>query len=102
MTYVKPQGNPDDHIKIFKDDLIPVDQRDGWYRDPDSQAIVNCNVTQYEEYMASYTKRRRKEDELASATHAVSSLQNDVDALKSDISDMKSLLLKLVEKDDAS
>ena len=52
--------------------------------------------------MASYTKRRRKEDELASATHAVSSLQNDVDALKSDISDMKSLLLKLVEKDDAS
>ena len=84
-----------DHIQVFKPDLIPVDQKEGWFRDPDSHAVVNCNKTQYEQYMASYNKREKKEQ-------SFNTLQNDVELLKSDISDMKSMLLKLVEKNDAS
>tara|TARA_B100000902_G_scaffold63468_1_gene70260 strand:+ start:2194 stop:2463 length:270 start_codon:yes stop_codon:yes gene_type:complete len=84
-----------DHIKVFKPDLIPVDKKEGWFRDPDSHAVVNCNKTQYEQYMASYNKRAKKEK-------SFNTLQNDVDALKSDISDMKNMLLQLVEKKDAS
>ena len=84
-----------DHIQVFKPDLIPVDKKDGWFRDADSNAVVNCNKTQYEQYMASYNKRRKKEEQFTS-------LQTDVDALKSDISDMKNMLLQLVEKKDAS
>ena len=85
----------DDHIKVFKDNLIPVTDRKGWFRDPDSNAIVNCNKSAYDQYMASYNKREKKEKQFTT-------LQNDVDVLKSDISDMKSMLLKLVEKNDAS
>ena len=84
-----------DHIQVFKPDLIPVENREGWFRDPDSHAVVNCNKSQYEQYMASYNKREKKEK-------SFNTLQNDVDALKSDISDMKSMLLKLVEKNNAS
>ena len=84
-----------DHIKVFKPDLIPVDSKDGWFRDPDSHAIVNCNKTQYEQYMASYNKRAKKEQ-------SFNALQNDVDLLKSDISDMKSMLTQLLEKNDDS
>ena len=84
-----------DHIQVFKSDLIPVTDREGWFRDPDSHAIVNCNKSQYEQYMASYNKREKKEE-------SFNTLQNDVDALKSDISDMKNMLLQLVEKKDAS
>ena len=84
-----------DHIQVVKPDLIPVDKKDGWFRDPDSNAVVNCNKTQYEQYMASYNKRQKKEDQF-------NTLQTDVDALKSDISDMKNMLLQLVEKKDAS
>ena len=84
-----------DHIQVFKSDLIPVENREGWFRDPDSHAIVNCNKSQYDQYMASYNKREKKEKQFTS-------LQTDVDALKSDISDMKSMLLQLVEKKDAS
>ena len=84
-----------DQIQIFKPTLIPVDQKDGWFRDPDSHAVVNCNKTQYEQYMASYNKREKKEQ-------SFNTLQNDVELLKSDISDMKSMLLQLVEKKDAS
>jgi len=84
-----------DHIQVFKPDLIPVENREGWFRDPESHAVVNCNKSQYEQYMASYNKREKKEK-------SFNTLQNDVDALKSDISDMKSMLLKLVEKNNAS
>ena len=84
-----------DHIQTFKPDLIPVDNRDGWFRDPDSHAIVNCNKSQYDQYMASFNKREKKEKQFTS-------LQTDVDALKSDISDMKNMLLQLVEKNNAS
>ena len=85
----------DDHIQVFKDNLIPVTDRKGWFRDPDSNAIVNCNKSAYDQYMASYNKREKKEKQFTT-------LQNDVDVLKSDISDMKSMLLQLVEKKDAS
>ena len=84
-----------DHIQTFKPDLIPVDNRDGWFRDPDSHAIVNCNKSQYDQYMASFNKREKKEKQFTS-------LQTDVDALKSDISDMKNMLLKFLEKNNAS
>ena len=84
-----------DHIQVFKPDLIPVENREGWFRDPASHAIVNCNKSQYEQYMASYNKREKKEE-------SFNTLQNDVELLKSDISDMKSMLLQLVEKKDAS
>jgi len=84
-----------DHIQVFKSDLIPVENREGWFRDPDSHAIVNCNKSQYEQYMASYNKRENKEK-------AFTTLQKEVSGLKSDISDMKSMLLQLVEKKDAS
>ena len=94
MSDVKPQSS-EDHIKVFKEDLIPVDGHDGWFRDPDSNAIVNCNKSAYEEYMASYNKRAKKENEF-------STLQKDVDGLKSDICDIKSLLQNLVERNNAS
>ena len=84
-----------DHIQVFKSDLIPVENREGWFRDPDSHAIVNCNKSQYDQYMASYNKREKKEK-------AFTTLQKEVSGLKSDISDMKSMLLQLVEKKDAS
>ena len=86
--------NPD-HIQVFKDNLIPVTDREGWFRDPDSNAIVNCNKSQYDQYMASFNKREKKEKQFTT-------LQTDVDALKSDISDMKSMLTQLLEKNDAS
>ena len=84
-----------DHIQVFKPDLIPVENREGWFRDPESHAVVNCNKSQYEQYMASYNKREKKEK-------SFNTLQNDVDGLKSDISDIKSLLQHLVERKNAS
>mgnify|MGYP001498679052 CR=1 FL=1 len=40
--------------------LIPVEGKDGWYRDPDSNAIVNANTSDYDKYMATYISVRKR------------------------------------------
>lgn len=72
------------------ENLIPVDGREGWYRDPESNAILNGNVSEYDKYMASYNKRQKEEMEKKA-------LQNEVSALKSEMGDIKALLLTLVQ-----
>jgi hypothetical protein len=81
-----------DYIKPFKEDLIPVEGREGWYRDPDSNAIVNCNVSEYDNYMAAYKRRETKEKKLTT-------LQDEVSELKSDIGEIKNLLKSLLHGD---
>ena len=78
--------------------FIPVegDENKGFYRDTESNAIVMTDGDEYSKYMQSYNERQRKKSEFTS-------LQNHVNALKSDVTDIKSLLLQLVkEKTDAS
>jgi len=89
--YSQPPQHPStDKINIFKPNLIPVEGREGWFRDPDTNAIVNCNDTEYDNYMASYERRQKKDSKLES-------LQDDVNTLKSDLGEIKDLL-KLLTK----
>jgi len=71
-------------------EMIPVDGRDGWYRDPSSNAIINANKSDYDKYMASYNRRSQDKEEKQT-------LQKEVSLLKSEMSDIKSLLLTLVK-----
>ena len=71
--------------------LIPVEGKDGWFRDPDSNAIVNANTSDYDKYMATYNKRQKEISEKKA-------LLNDVSELKSEISEIKSLLKTLANK----
>ena len=78
--------------------FIPVegDENKGYYRDVESNAVVFTDGDEYSKYMQSFNERQRKKTEFTS-------LQNQVNALKSDVTDIKSLLLQLVkEKTDAS
>jgi hypothetical protein len=78
-----------DHIEPYSPDLVPVKGKDGWYRDPDSNAVVNCNKTEYDDYMTAYNKRKAKEE-------SFKALQTDVDAVKLDLSEIKSLLKQII------
>ena len=81
-----------DWIKIMKiEELIPVDGKDGWYRDPETNAIVNASQSEYDKYMTTYNKRQKELSEKKA-------LQNDVSELKSEISEIKSLLKTLANK----
>ena len=72
-------------------DLIPVDGKEGWFRDPNTNAIINANQSEYDKYMATYNKRQKEISEKRA-------LQNDVSELKSEISEIKSLLKTLANK----
>lgn len=74
----------------MKEDLIPVEGKDGWYRDPSSNAIINANRSEYDKYMATYNKRQKELTEKEA-------LQKEVSQLKSEMSDIKALLLTLVQ-----
>ena len=78
-----------DHIEPYSQDLIPVKGKDGWYRDPESNAVVNCNKTEYDDYMAAYNKRKQKDAKFEA-------LQTDVDAVKLDLNEIKSLLKQII------
>ena len=74
----------------FLSNLIPVEGKEGLFRDPSSNAIVHGNQDEYDKYMASYNKRHKDEIEKKA-------LQKEVSDLKSEMSDIKSLLLTLVQ-----
>ena len=71
--------------------LIPVEGKEGWFRDPSSNAIVNGNQSDYDKYRASYNKRQKERTDKEA-------LQKEVSELKSEMSDIKALLLTLVQK----
>ena len=63
--------------------MIPVEGHRGLYRDENSNAIVNCNDYEYQEYL------RAKNSSLDE--------KNEIENLKTELSEIKSLLSKLLE-----
>jgi len=63
--------------------MIPVEGHKGLYRDEKSNAIVNCNDYEYQEYL------RVKNSSLEE--------KNEIENLKTELTEIKSLLAKLLE-----
>ena len=70
---------------------LMVEGHPGLYRDVQSGAIVNENSYEYESYMKSYQMRQNK-------SQRIDRLEDDLQSLKSEISEIKSLLLQLNER----
>lgn len=70
---------------------IPVKNHSDWFRDPQSGSLSCSNKTEYDNYMRGYTSEQKEKEEFQT-------LQNDVSALKSELGDIKTLLLTLVQK----
>ena len=69
----------------------PVKEHQNWFRDSQSGSFDCADESTYEKYMKAYqAEKKAKED--------FSTLQNEVNGLKSDMSEIKSLLLTLVQK----
>jgi predicted transcriptional regulator len=68
-----------------------VDGHPGLYRDTTSGAIVNDNSYEYESYMKSHQMRQNK-------SQKIDKLEGDLQELKTEINEIKSLLLKLNER----
>ena len=74
-----------EYVKV-KDSLSLV-------RDPNTSAIINTSKSEYDEYM----KAKKKN---ASKSERVEKLETDVNDIKNDLNEIKSLLLDLARKQD--
>lgn len=72
-------------------DRLYVEGHPNLYRDLKSGAIINENDTNYKLYMEQYQSRQLK-------SRRIDTIENDLNSLKSEISEIKSLLLKLNER----
>ncbi len=68
-----------------------VDGHPSLYRDVESGAIVNDNTYEYESYMKSYQMRQNK-------SQKIDIIENELQDLKSELNEIKNLLLKLNER----
>lgn len=64
--------------------MIPVKDNRGLYRDAKSNAIINCDDTQYQQYMKMKEEKSKERDEIKS--------------LRSDIEEIKSALKIILER----
>jgi hypothetical protein len=67
-----------------------VDGHDNLVRDEQTQAILNVNMVEYKNYLE---QKRVKEIEF----EKIQSLENDVNSMKNDLSEIKSLLRSMID-----
>lgn len=64
--------------------MIPIKDNNGLFRDEETNAILNCNEQEYNEYLKIKNKKLRDKEEL--------------DNIKSDIKEIKDCLKLLIER----
>ena len=72
-------------------ELIPVEGKSGFYRDPESTAIVNCDKKAYSDYMKRKKISKAKSNEL-------DKMKEDLNNVKGELGEIKGLLSTLVQK----
>ena len=70
------------------ENLIPVDGNKSLFRDPQTNAIINTNKSEYE----SYIMRRKMH---TSEQERIESIEDDLGSINSDIDEIKFLLRRL-------
>ena len=72
-------------------ELIPVEGKSGFYRDPESTAIINCDKKAYSDYMKRKKIPKTKSNEL-------NKMKEDLDNVKGELGEIKGLLSTLGQK----
>ena len=72
-------------------ELIPVEGKSGFYRDPESTAVINCDKKAYSDYMKREKISKAKSNEL-------NKMKEDLDNVKGELGEIKGLLSTLVQK----
>jgi hypothetical protein len=71
-------------------DYLKVEGHSNLMRDPNTNSIINTNMTEYQEYLL---RRNAKNEE----NQQIQNLESDVANMKGDLDEIKSLLRSLVD-----
>jgi hypothetical protein len=77
---------------VHKMEIVPIKNKDGLVRDVNSRAVINTNRAEYENYIA----RKKQQNDMKSRLD-----QNckDIDQIKSDMTEVKQMLLALIKQE---
>ena len=70
--------------------MIPIENNKSLFRDETTNAIINCSDFEYENYLR---EKQQKLDEIEKSKR----FEKDLDNVKKDIDEIKSLLMKLID-----
>lgn len=70
---------------------IPVKGKDGFYRNSQTNAIVNKNRLEYETYVSSREKMNSEKERIVN-------LEHEMNGIKQDLQEIKELLLRNIQK----
>ena len=70
-------------------DYFKIENHPDLVRDPVTNAIINRNGSDYQNYLDNYNRLKQEQEDLQN-------LKNDVNSLKTDIGDIKTLLITLL------
>lgn len=76
---------------MMSDNYFKIQNHPDLVRDPTTNAIINRNASEYQNYLDNYNRLKREQEDLQN-------LKNDVNSLKTDIGDIKTLLITLLEE----
>lgn len=85
----------------MKDKLIPVEDREGLYRDPKSGAIINANETAYAAYKQKKIIADQKRLKELSQEMQINTMKKEIDGLKTEVGSLNEKsdkILQLLEK----
>ncbi len=71
--------------------LIPIEGKDGYYRDSRSNAILNTNQNEYNTYLMNRKK-------LSSDKERINDIEDELGNIKGDLSDIKMMLQHFMDK----
>lgn len=69
-------------------EYLKVEGHSNLMRDPETNSIINTNMSEYQEYIS---RRNMKNEE----EHKIQKLENDIVTMKSDLDEIKNLLRSL-------
>ena len=72
--------------------LVKIKDKDGLARDISSGAVINTNATDYMNYMAKMNAQKSLQEK-------ISANSNDIQNLKTDVAEIKQLLISLINKE---
>ena len=78
--------------------LVKVEGYSNFRKDTSEGGVVNVDKSAYSNYLITRNAARMKAQELESTKQSVANITDEINSIKSDISDIKNILLTMINK----
>lgn len=78
--------------------MVKVEGYSSYVKDTSSGGIINLDKSSYEARLRSKALVKREEEQKKQTQYAIANLQSEINTIKSDVSDIREMLLQLIQK----